>query len=194
MLVINKNGESGASLPPLAYVGRRGGIGRFVLPVTRWLRAVHAEKYMTPAPRHLDIGCGDGYFLRRSRCEERYGLDKLLGDEVKDTLDFPDAYFDYVTLLAVVEHLPNPGALLEEIARVLKPGGKLILTTPKQSAEWILKLYARDIEEEHETYFDPDTIEKLSAGIFELVGHHTFIFGLNQAFCLRKPPADGSLD
>jgi len=35
MLVIDKNGESGASLPPLAYVGRRGGIGRFILPVTR---------------------------------------------------------------------------------------------------------------------------------------------------------------
>lgn len=37
---------------------------------------------------------------------------------------------DYVLLLEVVEHLTNPWNCLSNLAKVLKPGGKLILTTP----------------------------------------------------------------
>lgn len=134
----------------------------------------------------MDIGCGDGYFLRRSQCDERFGLDILLGDEVKDKLDFQDSYFDYVTMLAVIEHISEPEAIIKEIARILKPGGKCIITTPKSSSRWMLKLYARDIDEEHKSYFNFNEIKAITEGILEVVGHHVFCFGFNQAFCLRK--------
>lgn len=187
MLKITPEGEYGESIEPLSYAKGRGVIGYIIPPITRWLRAVNAEKYMPiAADRHLDIGCGDGFFLRRSRCKERYGIDKLLGDRVSDKLDFPDTFFDYVTMLAVLEHISSLPPVFKEISRVLKPDGKLIITTPKKSSHWLIKLYTKDIDQQHEFYLDRDKIRNLSKEMFEIVGYHTFIFGLNQVFCLKK--------
>jgi ubiquinone/menaquinone biosynthesis C-methylase UbiE len=186
MIKITREGQSGANLESLGYIKRRRLIGRIILPVTRYLRAINAEKYIKPAERLLDIGCGDGFFLRRSKCKERFGLDKLLGDEVNDKLDFPDSYFDYVTMLAVIEHLSNPEDIMKEVARVLKPGGYFIITTPRQAAEWLIKIYAKNIDEEHKSYFDYDRMKGLAGVMFDIVGYHKFIFGLNQVFCLQK--------
>ncbi len=186
MITIKNGATSGEFLPSLGYVQTRGGLGRLILPLTRWLRAVNTERFMGPGQRHLDIGCGDGYFLKRSKCEERFGLDKILGDEISDRLEFPDSYFDYVTLLAVIEHVHDPAGLIKEIARVLKPGGRLVMTTPKRASEWLINIYTRDIEEEHEQYFDLDTMQELVGDNFRIAGYHSFIFGLNQAFCMEK--------
>jgi SAM-dependent methyltransferase len=53
-----------------------------------------------------------------------YGIDLLR------RLPYDDASFDVVLLVEVIEHLENHRAALGELARVLKPGGVLILTTP----------------------------------------------------------------
>lgn len=186
MLKITKGEEFEEGIQPLEYIKKRNIIGRIILPITRHLRAVNAERFMTRKKRHLDLGCGDGYFLKRSQCEERFGFDRLFGDEIKDTLDFPDAYFDYVTMLAVIEHLSEPREILKEIARILKPEGHLIITTPKKSARWIIKFYAREIDKEHKSYFDLGRIQQLTKENFKLIGYHTFALGFNQVFCLRK--------
>lgn len=186
MIKLSKNGRFDKNIESLAYIKRRGVVGRIILPITRYLRAVNAEKYMKPAERHLDIGCGDGYFLRRSKCRERFGLDKLLGDEVIDKLDFPDSYFDYVTMLAVIEHVSCPESIFKEVARVLKTGGRFIVTTPRKSADLLIKIYAKNIDEEHESYFDYERMAKLTETMFEIVAYHRFIFGLNQVFCFEK--------
>ena len=190
MIKLSKNGQFGKNIESLAYIKRRGVVGRIILPITRYLRAVNAEKYMKPAERHLDIGCGDGYFLRRSKCQERFGLDKLLGDEVIDKLDFPDSYFDYVTMLAVIEHLSCPEGIFKEVARVLRTGGRFIVTTPRKSADLLIKVYAKNIDQEHESYFDYDRMTKLAETMFEIVDYRRFIFGLNQVFCLEKIKPD----
>ena len=186
MMKMLKNGQFNENLESFAYIKRRGLVGRVILPLTRYLRAVNAEKYMKPAERHLDIGCGDGYFLRRSKCQERFGLDKLLGDEVTDKLDFPDSYFDYVTMLAVIEHVSCPEGIFKEVVRVLKTDGRFIVTTPRKSADLLIKIYAKNIDEEHESYFDYDRMAKLAETMFEIVAYHRFIFGLNQVFCFEK--------
>lgn len=53
-----------------------------------------------------------------------------------DHLPFPDATFDLVTLLDTVEHIPDELGVFEEGARVLKPGGVLLVTVPAYMWLW----------------------------------------------------------
>lgn len=186
MIKITPTETSGFQMEETGYISGRKGIARLALPITRFLRAVNANRYIEPRERLLDIGCGDGYFLLRSKCVERYGLDKRSGDEVVDSLDFPSDYFDYVTMLAVIEHIEHPKLLLKEIYRVLKPSGRLVLTTPKKQAEFLIRLYAKDIEKEHKAYYDSNSVSQLAGDLFYILENHTFLFGLNQIFCLEK--------
>lgn len=187
MLKIDKNQISNTEIPPFSYIKPRGGIlGRAILTFTRWLRAINARRYMQSADRHLDIGCGDGYFLKRSKCQECFGLDKLFGDNINSRLEFPDNYFDYVTMLAVIEHIDDPEPLIAEITRVLKPGGKLIITTPQKIVHIFLRIYIKDIDSKHVCYYNLESIIKLTKGNFMLKAYQKFLFGLNQVFCLEK--------
>jgi phosphatidylethanolamine/phosphatidyl-N-methylethanolamine N-methyltransferase len=66
----------------------------------------------------------------RERVEE-LGLAYVEGLAVMDAehLDFPDASFDVVVAQYVITTVPNPEATLDEFARVLKPGGEIILVS-----------------------------------------------------------------
>ncbi len=187
MLTLSEDASYGEALPDFGYIEGRGQLGRQVLKLTRWLRATNAARYLHSADRHLDIGCGDGYFLRRSPCRERFGLDLRLGDDpARDGLMFPDDHFDFITALAVIEHIAEPEPLVAEVSRCLKPGGRFVLTTPKRAAEWLIALYAKDIGEEHQRYYGTEDMVALGGDALQLTGHHTFLAGLNQTFCLTK--------
>jgi len=60
-----------------------------------------------------------------------FGLNNVEGLWVMDAerLSFPDASFDAVVAQYVITTVPNPEATLDEFARVLKPGGEIILVT-----------------------------------------------------------------
>jgi phosphatidylethanolamine/phosphatidyl-N-methylethanolamine N-methyltransferase len=99
--------------------------------------------------RVLEVGIGTGIALRHypkncqlcgidiseqmlRKAHERvaeYGLTNVEGLWVMDAenMTFPDASFDVVTAHLVVTTAPNPEAVLDEFARVLKPGGEIIL-------------------------------------------------------------------
>lgn len=105
------------------------------------------------APRLLDIGCAYGPFLAAAQ-EEGFsptGIDPA-GDAVKyvqEELKLPafqgffpgapfpallkDETFEAVSLWYVIEHFENPGEVLREIRRILKPGGALCFSTPSFS-------------------------------------------------------------
>lgn len=51
-----------------------------------------------------------------------------------DPLPYEDGYFDFVIFCSVIEHLYNPTFALSEIARVLKPGGILLLEAPNATS------------------------------------------------------------
>ncbi|HXF95065.1 MAG TPA: class I SAM-dependent methyltransferase [Gemmatimonadales bacterium] len=86
----------------------------------------------------LDIGARDRG-LRRFLPEVRYqGIDidpafahpEVLIHDISRGLPLPDGAYDFVFCLEVLEHVPHPFATLEEIRRVLKPGGVLVLSVP----------------------------------------------------------------
>jgi SAM-dependent methyltransferase len=89
--------------------------------------------------RLLDVGCGNKPYREIfAPCVQSYiGVD-LDGrhsrpDVMAQVLDLPfeAATFDTVLATQVIEHVPQPDRMLQEISRVLKPGGCLILTAPQ---------------------------------------------------------------
>jgi SAM-dependent methyltransferase len=103
--------------------------------------------------RFLDVGCGDGRFtaflknvagadeahgveLSPSGVEKarKHGILAACVDVGTERLPCADGFFDAVFAGEIIEHLVDPDHLLEEIHRVLAPGGFLVLTTPNLAA------------------------------------------------------------
>jgi SAM-dependent methyltransferase len=96
----------------------------------------------------LDVGCGNGYVLFQyarigadvtgvdltataiDLSRKRFALGGLLGTFVEidgEHLPFPDDHFDIVCSMGVLHHISNPQTTVDEIYRVLRPGGRLIV-------------------------------------------------------------------
>lgn len=95
------------------------------------------EKEILSGSRLLDLGSGDKSFYKVCL---RYGInvEEIDGaseeiDFEKDKLPYNDNTFDYVFFCAVIEHLYDANLILQEIFRVLKKNGILIIITPNFS-------------------------------------------------------------
>jgi 2-polyprenyl-3-methyl-5-hydroxy-6-metoxy-1,4-benzoquinol methylase len=106
--------------------------------------------------RVLDIGCSSGYLARRlvERGARVVGIDVderavaearevceevLVGDVESMELPFQEHSFDAVLCGDVIEHLRNPEAFLTRVRPLIRPGGRLVLTTPNV-ANWAMRL------------------------------------------------------
>jgi SAM-dependent methyltransferase len=107
------------------------------------------EYVLSGSAAHLDFGCNDGAFLNTL---ESKGIGRLVGLDISQEavtkahckfpqlevirilkaapLPFEDNLFDSITLLDVIEHVYEQSDLLDELRRVLKDDGTLIITVP----------------------------------------------------------------
>ena len=89
----------------------------------------------------LDVGCGSHKIL-----PEAVGVDINLWcrpDIIASAgnVPVPDNCFDHVTCLEVIEHIDDPPRVLDELYRVLKVDGSLLITTPNCNWLWNLLLW-----------------------------------------------------
>ncbi|MBC7265050.1 MAG: class I SAM-dependent methyltransferase [Chloroflexi bacterium] len=112
-----------------------------------------AASMLRGGQRFLDIGCWDGCLMEHVRdhrlYQEFYGVDVVpqaietvrakgfqaqVVDLNQEPLPFPDSSFDGVAMLAVLEHVFDPYAVIGEIHRVLRPDGELVVGVPNAAS------------------------------------------------------------
>ncbi|MBF0339696.1 MAG: class I SAM-dependent methyltransferase [Magnetococcales bacterium] len=162
---------------------QRGGT---MLRVRQWLQrgSMRAwQAHISPTADILDAGCGGAGFLDLLR---RHGSPdwKLWGNDIGpaaleavtkaghralpgrfEELDVPDGSFDLILFRQVIEHLDAPSRVIQRAARLLRPGGLLILETPNLDA-WDPRLFQERYWggyhfPRHWTLFDADTLGRL---------------------------------
>lgn len=117
-----------------------------VVKTLLWFRIGTKDPQFAAPGRMLDLGCGSGWFMREMRDKgwDVYGVEinssaselgrkKAALNIFAGTLQqagFPSDFFDYVRANHSFEHIACPGKTLDEIHRVLKPGGRLLIGVP----------------------------------------------------------------
>jgi len=146
--------------------------------------------------RLLEIGCGAGNLLLqaavngsypvaldlsmqaltfvRSRLQEAGSAAEAPGNfactqSIGESLPLADESFDCVLLSEVIEHLEAPQNSIREAARVLRPGGRLLITTPNYRSFWPLMEWTIDrlnmapkmAGEQHISRFHPASLKRM---------------------------------
>jgi ubiquinone/menaquinone biosynthesis C-methylase UbiE len=146
--------------------------------------------------RVLDVGCGEGYVLARIRSKEIVGLDisetaleRISGSRARlvradaARMPFTDSYFDGAICSETLEHVPEPGKIVKEISRVVRPGGIVLLSVPNEplinlvkDIIWNLGLFGivfpnvprRQNDEWHLHSFDLKKLREVCKGLLEI--------------------------
>lgn len=118
--------------------------------ISVWLNGLNSSAYrwVPKDVRVLDVGCGFGESLgyHTARGCDVYGVEA--DENIRRVVDkfgykvhvglfddkvYESDFFDYITMDQVIEHVTDPLSTLRGVARILKPGGTVILSTPNAS-------------------------------------------------------------
>jgi SAM-dependent methyltransferase len=179
---------------------------RFIDRVLQNWRARMAKPWIPAGARVLDIGCHEGEFLQSlgRHIGPSLGYDplapvvsssrhRLVPEIFTAPSEYPDGSFNAVVMLATLEHVHEKEPLAREFFRILKPGGRVIITVPSQFVDHIVHTLCRlkladgmSLDEHHG--FDPTTTPDIfGRGGFRLERWRSFQLGLNHLFVFRKP-------
>lgn len=131
-------------------------------PISNYARllAVHlADKYFkSRTGKLLDVGCGRGEYVEifKKLGFDAHGVDleatieeAIRADLETEKIPYPNNSFDFIMCKSTIEHIRNVYHLMSEMYRVLKPGGKIVITT----CDWraVYKIFYFDVD--HKTPF-----------------------------------------
>ena len=185
--------------------------------------AEQAEKLRVVGTGHLrgsvlmDVGCGAGSFLDtvRGLCRTTIGIEPTASlraalarkghEAFPYCADVPDVWKEQVDVavsFSVVEHLPDPLGFLRDLRRLVKPGGRLVVSTPNRR-DWLLDLLPDDYgrffyRAVHLWYFDTDALGNLlrAAGFTDVSVSYVHCYDLSNAILWlrdRRPTGLGAL-
>ncbi|MDX6469590.1 MAG: hypothetical protein QOF75_1393 [Gaiellaceae bacterium] len=169
-----------------------------------------------PGLRVLDVGCRTGALTQHyapgnhvvgvdvdrdalAYTAERLEIETLWAD-VEETLPFDDASFDVVVAGEILEHLADPAAAVDQVRRVLKPGGRFVGSVPnafrlKSRLAYAAGRLPGDHDPTHLQLFSPHALRALLAAfedvqiefvVGRLVPLHARLFANDQVFSARK--------
>src|SRR5438270_6998815 len=178
-----------------------------VIPLQRyWQRGrFRAITKMAEGFQHvLDVGCGSSRILgsmpamvgldiqlHKLRYASRYGNPLVHGSIFE--LPFADGAFDCVICSEVIEHIPAQEKPFDELSRVLKTGGRLILGTPDydrwrwRTLEWLYgRLSPGGYADEHITHYSRANLEPYLQGKGFAIEAVEYVGGSEMIFSLKK--------
>lgn len=156
--------------------------------VIMWKRRLRAiEKYKKTGIL-LDIGCGMGAFLQvahesgwnvcgteispqaSSYISNTLGLNVFCGEVYE--ANFPDEYFDVISIWHTLEHMYTPTRTLREANRILKKGGLMVIAVPNINnfifrfiylfvRRKRMSLFSKDAREKHLYHFSTETLKQM---------------------------------
>ena len=147
--------------------------------ISRWVKRI--RKAYVPQGRWLDIGCSAGFVVHCARqagfdawgvdiepnaiefARSHFGLDNVFTGALEER-GFPNAHFDVISAYELIEHVPDVNRLLQEIRRLLAPGGVVEIRTP-DAGHWRvrnrLETWEAVLPSEHLYYFSRDSLSRL---------------------------------
>lgn len=179
----------------------------------QWLRFHQVGREARAGAVVADIGCGlESAFLSRIRKQISGGLaiDKRAIPSTRGMIrtipvdfDHADAErvfaelpaFDQAFMLAVLEHLRHPEAVVRAIYAHLPPGGSLVMTTPSRGSKPVLEFLAFRLHlidaheiEDHKHYFSKqELLDLMQRAGFTDIKHRYFELRMNHFISGRKP-------
>lgn len=130
----------------------------------------------------LDIGCGKGFFVKTALengwytygidiskrathyANSRLGLNNIKCGNVEEA-EYQNNFFDVITIWETIEHLEKPWSMLKVAFNLLKPGGKLFISTPNAGSLYVTILGDKwhgfsDLHfQNHIVYYNPKTLQ-----------------------------------
>lgn len=183
----------------------------WVLPQRWWQRWRYriVTDWADRVGKVVDIGCGSsrifealpgavGIDVDFPKLRYRRPLGNPLVCASLDRLPLPTGHFDQAICSQVIEHVPDDDRIFSEFARVLKPGGTLLLGTPDYARwQWVVtewfygKLMPGAYAHEHITHYTRESLDRrLEEHGFEVLDHR-YVFQGELIIRARKRDAKG---
>lgn len=166
--------------------------------IIAWVRINKVKRLVPEKASMLDLGCGyngellgqlQGYIAKGAGRDLSVNPknEALTEGRVDSTLPYANKSFDIVTALAIIEHVEYPETMLSESYRVLKTGGKIVITTPSLFGKLplelmaILRIISKEEIEDHKRYYTVKSLKKelFKAGFKNVRVKHFGILWLN---------------